>query len=163
MFRFHIPPISTYYNLLFTVIPSFPYRHQNNFTNNSSRLSMVCVIVLELDRSLIVLILNLIKFLLETRVSPIEPGSLNHRFNWVRNDCLSGFPIHFSGMEIYVYLYTYMYIYPRLTINIEHQSNRILVVSVHPVYKKKACISVGRCSTMRRLCFLCIFIKHKTH
>lgn len=30
-----------------------------------------------------------------------------------------------------------MYIYPRLTINIEHQSNRILVVSVHPVYRKR--------------------------
>lgn len=67
-------------------------------------------------------------------------------------------------MEIYVYLYTYMYIYPRLTINTEHQSDGILVVSVHPVYRERGCISMGRCSDRQWGDYAsCVFLSSTKH
>lgn len=67
-------------------------------------------------------------------------------------------------MKIYVYLYTYMYIYPRLTINTEHQSNGILVVIVHPVYRERGCISMGRCSDRQWGDYAsCVFLSSTKH
>lgn len=55
-----------------------------------------------------------------------------------------------------------MYIYPRLTINIEHQSNRILVVSVHPVYRKKP-VSVWAAVRQSGDYASCVFLSSTKH